>query len=63
MLASELRQEDDAALRRREADARQELFNLRFALATGRSVNTARVRQLRKDVARIRTILRERREG
>jgi len=39
---------------------REELFNLRFQLATGQLENTSRVRQVRKDIARILTILRER---
>ncbi|ACZ41640.1 ribosomal protein L29 [Thermobaculum terrenum ATCC BAA-798] len=61
MRASELRQMDDAALKQQLQDAKQELFNLRFQLATGKSVNTARIRLLKKDIARILTILRERR--
>ena len=52
---------DDAALKQQLQDAKQELFNLRFQLATGKSVNTARIRLLKKDIARILTILRERR--
>ena len=63
MTAIEMRKLDEAALRQQMADARQELFNLRFQLATGKSVNTARIGQLRKDIARIETVLRERREG
>ncbi len=60
MRASELRQMDDAALKQQLQDAKQELFNLRFQLATGKSVNTARIKLLKKDIARILTILRER---
>ena len=63
MTAIEMRKFDEAALRQQRTDARQELFNLRFQLATGKSVNTARIGQLRKDIARIETVLRERREG
>ena len=41
-------------------ETRRELFNLRFQLATGQLDNTARIRHVRKDVARILTVLRER---
>jgi large subunit ribosomal protein L29 len=50
----------DTELVDRLAEARQELFNLRFQNATGRLENSARLRALRKEVARIRTLLRER---
>ncbi len=40
-------------------DAYQELFNLRFQKASGQLVNTARNRQVRRDIARMKTILRE----
>jgi large subunit ribosomal protein L29 len=38
----------------------QELFNLRFQKVSGRMTNTSRPRQIRRDIARIKTILRER---
>lgn len=38
------------------------MFNLRFQLATGKTVNTARIRKLRRDIGRMQTILRERQE-
>lgn len=60
MKASEIRELDDAELQRRLASLREELFNLRFQLATGQLENTGRVRQVRKDIARIMTILHER---
>lgn len=41
-------------------DGHQELFNLRFQKASGQLTNTARNRQVRKEIARIKTILRER---
>jgi large subunit ribosomal protein L29 len=44
----------------RLGEARAELFNLRFQNATGRLENSARLRDLRKEVARIHTLLRER---
>ena len=41
-------------------DLKAELFNLRFQLATGQLENTARIRQVRKTIARIKTVIRER---
>ena len=60
MRVAEIREQQDEELRRQEREARQELFNLRFQLATGRGANTSRIGALRRDVARIRTVLRER---
>ena len=56
----ELRQMDDSELETTLTEAKQELFNLRFQNATGQLDNYARLGQLRKEVARINTILRER---
>jgi large subunit ribosomal protein L29 len=50
----------DAELENRLSEAKQELFNLRFQNVTGQLDNTARIGQVRKDVARIETILRQR---
>jgi large subunit ribosomal protein L29 len=58
--ASELRALDDAQLREKLAEYKVELFNLRFQKATGKLTNTARPRQVKKEIARILTILRER---
>ena len=41
-------------------EAKEELFTLRFQLATGQQENTARIGQVKKDIARINTVLRER---
>jgi large subunit ribosomal protein L29 len=60
MKASELRALSDADLQKRLADARQELFNLRFQLATRKLENVHRVREVRKDVARMLQIQHER---
>ncbi len=46
-------------LETRLAEGRQELFNLRFQLVTGQLDNHARVGQVKKDIARIHTVLRE----
>lgn len=40
-----------------------ELFNLRFQLATGQLENTARIKHLKKDIARMKTVIRERELG
>jgi len=44
----------------RLAEARRELFNLRFQLATGQLDNTARMGLVRRDIARVLTVLRDR---
>ena len=41
-------------------DKKSELFNLRFQLATGQLQNTAAIRECKKDIARVRTIIRQR---
>jgi large subunit ribosomal protein L29 len=58
--ANELRALDDAQLREKLAEYKVELFNLRFQKATGKLTNTARPRLVKKEIARILTILRER---
>jgi len=57
---SELRDIDEDELVTRLAEARQELFNLRFQHVTGQLDNYARLGQVRKDIARMNTVLRER---
>jgi large subunit ribosomal protein L29 len=57
---SELRELPDDELYVRIEGAKEELFNLRFQLATGQLDNTARPKELRHDVARLATVLRER---
>ena len=51
---------DDDGLLQRLAEAKQELFNLRFQLVTGQLDNPARIGEVRRDIARIKTIIRER---
>ena len=58
--AAELRELPDDELVTRMESAKEELFNLRFQLATGQLDNTARLKELRHDVARLATVLRER---
>lgn len=57
---TDLRNLDDQALRDALAEAKQELFNLRFQSATGQLSNSSRLRAVRKDIARIYTEMRER---
>jgi len=58
--AAELRELDDDELENRLAEYRRELLNLRFQLATGQLDNVARLGQVRRDIARVLTVLRER---
>jgi large subunit ribosomal protein L29 len=58
--AVELRELPDDELVVRMEAGKEELFNLRFQLATGQLDNPARMKQVRHDVARIATVLRER---
>ena len=58
--ATELRELDDDELEERLAEYRKELLNLRFQLATGQLDNPSRVGQVRRDVARVLTLLRDR---
>ena len=60
MALSELVTMDTAELEERLAESRKELFNLRFQLATGQLDNTARLGQVRREVARVLTVLRQR---
>ncbi|MCC6339128.1 MAG: 50S ribosomal protein L29 [Acidimicrobiia bacterium] len=55
-----LRELDDSELIRRLAEAKEEHFNLRFQHATGQLDNTRRLGQVRREIARVRTLLRER---
>ncbi len=59
MRAADLRQKSADELRDEVMSLRKESFNLRFQKATGQLENTARVRQVRRDIARIKTILNE----
>ena len=59
MKASEIRELPVDEIPQRLTDTKEELFNLRFQNATGQLDNYKRLTQLRKDVARLKTILRE----
>jgi large subunit ribosomal protein L29 len=61
--AAELRELSDEELVLRVREAKEELFNLRFQMATGQMDNNRRLRTVRHDIARIYTIMRERELG
>jgi len=54
--AEELREQTDGELEKRLADLREELFNLRFQHATGQLENPIRLRDVRRDIARVLTV-------
>ncbi|MEW6545963.1 MAG: 50S ribosomal protein L29 [Bacillota bacterium] len=59
MKARDLREMTAEELEARLKDLKGELFNLRFQLATGQLDNIMRIRQVRKDIARVKTVMRE----
>jgi large subunit ribosomal protein L29 len=63
MKASDLRARTVDELNEEVDTLGREIFNLRFQRASGQLENTARVRQVRRDIARIKTILGERRRA
>lgn len=60
MNAAEMRQMTTDELQHRLNDTYQELFNLRFQLATKQLSDTSRIKQVKRDVARLKTLLQER---
>ncbi len=58
-LKNELKGLSTAEMIEKEQEFKTELFNLRFQLATGQLQNTARIREVRKQIARIKTALRQ----
>lgn len=61
--ATEFRQLTDEELDQRERDARQEMFRLRMQQTAGQMERPSRMREVRRDIARIRTTAAERRKG
>ncbi|SNS92708.1 50S ribosomal protein L29 [Tropicimonas sediminicola] len=59
MNAKELRDQTPDQLREKLIDLKKEAFNLRFQQATGAMENTARMREVRRNVARVKTVLNE----
>jgi large subunit ribosomal protein L29 len=60
MKSSELRGLGGEEIKGKEEELSRELFTLRFRKASGRLENSARLRQIRRELARVKTILRER---
>ena len=60
MLAKEIRKKTNEELNAEINTLKDELFNLRFQQATGQLENTARLKTVKKDIARIKTVLTER---
>jgi large subunit ribosomal protein L29 len=59
MELKELRDLTEAELSEKEQQLTQEVFNLRFQLATGRIENPMKIRHTKRDLARVKTIMRE----
>ncbi|MGM0561654.1 MAG: 50S ribosomal protein L29 [Pseudomonadota bacterium] len=59
MKAEDIRAKSQDELKEQLVTLRKEAFNLRFQQASGQLENTARVRQVRRDIARIKTVLRD----
>ena len=63
MKAEDVRQKTDDELSDQLGDLQKEAFNLRFQRASGQLENTSRVRQIRRDIARIKTVQHQRRSA
>ena len=63
LVAADLRMSSDEELDDKLAEAKIELFNLRFQAATGQLESHGRLREVRKEIARIYTVMRERELG
>jgi large subunit ribosomal protein L29 len=61
MKANELRELSVEELTKKTAELSQEMFNLRFQLHTGHLENSARILQVRREIARVQTVLRQKR--
>ena len=59
MKAQEIRNLTEEELGKRENELRQEIFNLRIQLATQQTTNVARIRNLKRDLARVLTVQKE----
>lgn len=59
MKAKDIIELTTAEMLEKEKQFKEELFNLRFQLATGQLENTARLKEVRKSIARIKTVLRQ----
>ena len=61
--AKEIRELTNEELARKIADSKEELFRLRFQLATGQLNNPMKIKEVKRQIARFKTILRERELG
>lgn len=59
MKVNEMNELSTSELNKKERELHQEMFNLRFQLHTGHLENTARISQVRRDIARVKTVLRK----
>jgi large subunit ribosomal protein L29 len=60
MTATELRELPDDELRQKLAEGKEELFNLRFQIVTGQLDDPRRIKQVKREIARVLTVMRER---
>jgi large subunit ribosomal protein L29 len=58
--AAELRELPDDELRQKLAEGKEELFNLRFQIVTGQLDDPRRIKQVKREIARVLTVMRER---
>lgn len=63
MKSAEVRELKGDELKRKERDIREELFNLRVQLSTRQTTNVGRIKKLKRDLARVLTVQREREFG
>lgn len=59
MKASELRELTDQEIHKQKKEISEELFNLKIQVATQQTTNVARIKKLRRDLARVHTVIRE----
>jgi large subunit ribosomal protein L29 len=59
MKARDIKELTAEELRKREKELKEEIFNLRFQHSTGQLDNTARLKQVKQDIARVETVLRQ----
>ena len=59
MKATEIREMSLEEMSRKEADSKQEWFNLRFQHGTGQLENTSKLKAVKRDIARIKTVIRQ----
>lgn len=63
MKTRELRELSDEDLERKEAELKDQLFKLKFQHALGQLENAMKLKNIKRDIARIKTLVRENREG